>query len=545
MGIPSYFSYIIRNYPRMVKSLRNHYKTDFHHLFMDCNSIIYDSYHMLAKQPNQDFQLPFFEDSLIQEVINKIEHYILLIKPSQTVYIAFDGVAPFAKMNQQKTRRYKSEFMSRLNYVDGQESHDTKTWSTANITPGTQFMNMLSQKVYNAFHNTKKYGNQTVIVTGSNEQGEGEHKIFDYIRKNPITDENMILYGLDADLFMLSIFHSHLYKNGYVFREAPEFLKSNIQLDEPKKKSKKETDEPYVLDINVLCDGILSEMNCKYNYKQRIYDYVFMCFLLGNDFLPHFPALNIRTHGIPVLLDMYSNTLGKYTDRFFIDMDTKEINWKHFGTFIKELAKHEYEFILQEYEVRDKLEKRNYKTETMEDREQVLLNIPTIYRKEEKYISPREKMWEFRYYTSLFNTERTPISTKPICDNYLEGIEWVFKYYSSDCPDWRWSYHYNYPPLLLDLHYSIPETKKQFIKNNNSVAFTPEFQLAYVLPNTKLDLLNDKTRELVLEKYPEVCNMEYEYKWAFCRYFWEAHVDIPTFDDEYLKKMEKDILELK
>ena len=49
-----------------------------------------------------------FERKLISAVCKKIEDYIQQISPNQVVYIAFDGVAPVAKLNQQKNRRYKS-----------------------------------------------------------------------------------------------------------------------------------------------------------------------------------------------------------------------------------------------------------------------------------------------------------------------------------------------------------------------------------------------------------------------------------------------------
>ena len=42
-----------------------------------------------------------------------------------------------------------------------------------------------------------------VIVSGSDEKGEGEHKIFTYIKKHNI--DNIIIHGLDADLIMLSL----------------------------------------------------------------------------------------------------------------------------------------------------------------------------------------------------------------------------------------------------------------------------------------------------------------------------------------------------
>ena len=205
MGIPSYFSQVIKNYPSIVRNLKQHRqnKTHFHNLYMDCNSIIYDAIRSMNTKE------PALEARLIRQVISNIEAYILKINPSNTVIIAFDGVAPFAKMNQQKTRRYKSAFMAKV---------EPSEWSTSNITPGTQFMSELSKQILVSFSKTEtKYNIKKMIVTGSDETGEGEHKIFKYIRDNTHLEQNVIIYGLDSDLIMLAIFHRHLYKNGYIF----------------------------------------------------------------------------------------------------------------------------------------------------------------------------------------------------------------------------------------------------------------------------------------------------------------------------------------
>ena len=53
MGIPSYFSQIIRKYAKILKNINqvNDNKEDrLTHLYMDCNSIIYDSYHDISDE---------------------------------------------------------------------------------------------------------------------------------------------------------------------------------------------------------------------------------------------------------------------------------------------------------------------------------------------------------------------------------------------------------------------------------------------------------------------------------------------------------------
>ena len=102
MGIPSYFSYIIKNYPNILKKFQKNFsqkETIFNNLFLDSNSIIYDSMRDIEYKHNDNNT---FERNLISAVCKKIEDYIQQISPNELVYIAFDGVAPVAKLNQQK-----------------------------------------------------------------------------------------------------------------------------------------------------------------------------------------------------------------------------------------------------------------------------------------------------------------------------------------------------------------------------------------------------------------------------------------------------------
>ena len=309
MGIPSYFSYIIKNHVNIVRKLSD--TGTIHHLFMDCNSIIYDIFHALPVHMKNEEN--FNEPGLIETIIDKIREYVQYIRPSKTLFIAFDGVAPLAKMDQQRTRRHKTLWTS---------TPGATTWSTCNITPGTPFMQMLSDRVNVAF---SEMGIETVIVSSSLQCGEGEHKLFQHIRKQSLIDDTAAVYGLDSDLIMLSLFHCERFAKLYVFRETPEFIKNQIPCCE---------DPCHFLDIGHLCGAILREM--KTQNPSRIYDYVFMCFFLGNDFLPHFPSLNLRSNGLQFLLHSYRKVFGnaKYS---LID-DNKTIQWKQVRRFILYMA---------------------------------------------------------------------------------------------------------------------------------------------------------------------------------------------------------------
>jgi 5'-3' exonuclease len=526
MGIPSYFSHIIRNYSNIIRNLKyfNDSNIVLHHLFMDCNSIIYDSVRSVEYLDNDTE----FEEKVINIIIKQIENYIHTIKPTKTVFIAFDGVAPFAKMEQQRTRRHKNLFLNQLDFTD--EKTNNSKWDTTAITPGTKFMNKLSEKIEYAFsYVNKKYGIEQVIVSTSNESGEGEHKLFEFLRNNELSNDNVALYGLDSDLIMLSIFHIYQTNNIYIFREAPEFVKNMLPVG-----SVYNDTDPYFLDINLLTNNIIDRMDCIDNSIVRVYDYVFLCFFLGNDFLPHFPAMNIRTHGIDTILDIYRLQLGKTYNASIIDTNYK-INWRNLRKVIEKISAKEKDFLLQEYSYRKKFDSFKFKEETFEDKEKLFQNTPIIYRSQEKYISPDLDFWETRYYKTLFKHDVTDKFIKDVCNNYMEGLEWVLKYYTKGCVDWRWKYNYSYPPLFKDLINFIPHFEMTFIKENNNMPFHPYTQLSYVLPITNHRLIPDKISKFLKYNYREYYSENYKFEWAFCRYFWESHPILPDIPLDVLE----------
>jgi len=329
---------------------------------------------------------------------------------------------------------------------------------------------------------------------------------------------------LDSDLIMLALFHCQYFHKIYIFRETPEFGKQYIE--------QSDNGSYLYIDIINFSTAILTEMNCEVYDHHRLYDYIFMCFFLGNDFLPHFPSLNIRTNGIDVLLDLYRSQLGKHKQRTFIS-PTLDIHWKWVNAFVNELAKNERNRLINEYDIKEKFTKRTWGVNNEKDRDFLVQSVPVIYKQEESYISPQHSYWEMRYYKSLFPSDT---DNRDICVNYVEGLEWVFRYYTDDCPNWKWTYKYNYPPLFKDLCKYIPKTNQTLLSTNKQ-PFSPFVQLAYVLPKNNHNLLPEHIQNILTTT--NYYDDEITYQWAFCRYFWEAHALLPDIPMNVLENWDK------
>ena len=168
----------------------------------------------------------------------------------------------------------------------------------------------------------KKFKDKNIIVSGSDKEGEGEFKIFNFIRNENI-ELNHIIYGLDADLIMLSLIN-YPYKI-FLYRETKYFLYFK-HINKDKK---------YLLNTTMLAEQIsIGLYNNIFNIKRAVNQYCFLSFLCGNDFLPHSPFINIRNGGLETIFsnfkiiknDIVSNDkiIWSTLKQLFINLSIKE-----------------------------------------------------------------------------------------------------------------------------------------------------------------------------------------------------------------------------
>ena len=229
------------------------------------------------------------EENPVGSIVVALERLLTETVRAKQVYIAFDGLVPLAKMVQQRYRRMRIQ--------------DHTDFDKHQISPGTPFMKQLAK--------TLKFLYPNFVISGTDEPGEGEHKIFTWLRT--IENRNTIcIYGLDADLVLISLAQSHL-GDIHILREL-------------------ETDEFALISINELKEVIPLDVD-------RYVQLSLMCF--GNDFLPCMPMFSLREEGYGRALhfagrdDAWKNEKqvfmkrAKDTDRHIVSRDGHEINTRY------------------------------------------------------------------------------------------------------------------------------------------------------------------------------------------------------------------------
>ena len=530
MGIPSFYKHLLQTIVGITtKTLSK--APEFFGLDLNC-AIYHCVKKVQTKLPYNEEIQPKWEQTLITEVLDYIKLMRTLVKPTIQMYIAVDGVAPMAKIKQQRMRRFKSSVLAEEEGIVRAQAKGVAyvkqpRWDTNAITPGTKFMEHLTRDL-RTFARTNP---QQIVVSSSDEPGEGEQKIMEYLRRNPCKEA--VIYGLDADLIVLSLYASVKQDiNIHLFREEVE-MTGHV-------KSDKDGQESFLyLRCSALKDA-LYEAYRKPGQSQTefLIDFVALMSILGNDFVPHGMSLKIRDEGIEKLLQIYktsvSEPLLKYTQtiptynesallQLFQAIEVKEPLWILKG-------------------IKSKLFARSFcASKDLADIAVSKLNdLPLTWAKETCLVqshSPEAKQCSLRAdWQTIYDKEALwgadPVEAAKV---YLEALAWTFAYYRGESVDMHWYYPWPLPPRtetivqVLMSAYSIqtPNTLRDPIR--------PLEQLAMVLPQTSFALLPQEYGQLPIQ-HPYA----WPHQWATYslgrRFLWECEPLIPLIQPSQIKQ---------
>jgi len=549
MGIPSYFKTILSKYPQAIqKKLKN----KIEYFFIDFNSIIYDSVVKIDFEKHKNKSMTQLENILIKEVIKDLQDLICKqVKPSKMVYIAMDGVAPRAKMIQQRFRRYKgiieTEFKNEL-----KEKYNIPIYKsfTGMFSPGTKFMIKLSKQIEKAIKD-KKFSKHTkkelqFILSDTSNPGEGEHKYMPKLRELVTSNSksNVVVLSPDADVIVLSMLSKK--KNVFIMRPTKDM--GNFALD---------VNFVYLeVDFvsNVFIETLMGEST---KDKDRLlYDYIFLTSIEGNDFVIPIKFMKMKIDNMRLLTKFYnevseSEYLVDITDSGF------KINKSFFMRILQKIAdieQHKFQGLMKRIHYTKKNNNQNNSKENGKSPYEIAVSRfehKAYYDKQNpnyhKYIKEFSKIdywkddWKEQYYDYFLqintkNEKEYNYFMKRVCQNYLEGFYFNMEYYITGIPAWRWHYRYRCAPMASDLlTYMKHYPKCLDIKIDKLTPYTQLQQLFMIIPPQLKSLLPPKYAKLVdtvdsglVQYFP----LKFELDVVMGDKFIYSEPNLPDFNDE-------------
>lgn len=535
MGIPRYFHVITQTYPGIVKpTIPLNPCTDF---FFDYNGAIHnvanDSLKEITIEKDIDTE---FDTHLMNNLWTYTTQCIDLIKPTNSVHLCIDGVAPVAKLNQQRKRRFLSTFQKKHQKVS--------LWDRNAISPGTPFMIRLHAFLRARIRANTTLDSASIHLSTAEEPGEGEHKMFQRIHGLPM-NAVAIVHGLDADLIMLSLMAHR--PNIYLMREP-----SGIY-------TKMETTHGFLfVDIHLLRTSILRELIDKYEWpvkskndilndpycqeaKDIIEMYVVSCCLLGNDFLPHLLTISLHGDGHErILLAVKECRLNGYTNPMSVEFLSK---------LFTQLAMTEDNDLRQ-------LNDRYLKKRPFPSKDDPMDSYPLEHKDPiatELFHDGFSSRWRGLYYKHMFQTKiyDTAIIANA-CKTYIQGIHWTYRYYTRKSKDPMWYYPWGYPPTLRDIANFLSgmnsEDEKQMLKSF-IVPFDKGFidsniQLCCIMPLESTKILPKRVQRIMTESEHGCLHLfpsEYTIQTYLKNRLWECTPILPMFQIELIQDSLKSI----
>lgn len=354
MGVPHFYTWLVNRYPLIKSSYSPETAPNIDWLFLDLNGIIYKCATDDTSIFKDILKGKKFEEIFVN-ILTQINEIIHLVQPKKLIYLAFDGVAPRAKMNQQRARRFKSarkyseldKALQDMGIIEKEEHFKNNS-----ISPGTEFMFELNKQIkffiQKKIYEDERWRDVQIVFSGVDNPGEGEHKALEYIRRRVQEDNfdpntSICIYGPDADLIFLAL-TTHL-PFVCILREQ---LKPRTKKSSATKRYQNIIKYDFLW-INIFREyfelefGVLSaKMGKRYNIDHIIDDFIFLCFFIGNDFLPRVFCMDIKVGNFDILIEIFKEILVE-SDGYINEKGI--INWKRAVVLFKKIANFELKFI--------------------------------------------------------------------------------------------------------------------------------------------------------------------------------------------------------
>ena len=412
------------------------------------------------------------------------------------------------------------------------EKDELKIFDSTAITPGTDFMILLDDALENFFKNSSWLKTKKIIYSSHLVPGEGEHKIFDYIRREDLIHGSgcNIILGLDNDLIILSVVSPM--KNFFM-------------------KPEDGTDAVSVDSLRLLIYDRMAYEGAE--LETVIRDFCVVATLLGNDFLPKFPSLYPSPRKlIPLILKIYQYT-GKP-----LTFETNDINWKNYLKFLITMR----DFDRKKENLYVKVHKDGVKYPYPEIENNIIqldkYGRPTTepYDRTEHTLQFDLENFAKEWYQKQFNPEILQWDMKRVetyepeliydqCINYLKTIQWVQYYYTKGLKkisNFHY-FHYLYTPLLESvvetLSFLLSEKKtyrlKDVLKKKEPFEITAVHQLLSVIPKSSLELIPKEFRK-IYDELDELNPENFEVKLEGTNVDHEPKVLIPGPNLDFVNK---------
>ena len=456
-----------------------------------------------------------WEAMLLKEIEKAVKEIWTYAGKPKNVLLAVDGVVPMAKIRQQRVRRFKSVWLRQFN--------TDVSWDTNAITPGTEFMEKLGIML-------KK--NKSWIVSGVDEEGEGEHKIMKWLRRSrdplegragfasgakgrsrdPLEEgfasesdkKSVVVYGLDADLILLSMLTGESCGlNIFLLREKQEF-------------GQKPTSEHEYQYLNI------REFQARLGLVgyDAVLNYIGYMSLMGNDFLPHSLTHKLSDDGhefVKSCLKEESNLI----------VDGKVCLTVLKGVFERWSSNYQEEDRLL-YLIRKKREARATGKEELAlkwDVEAALLDSEKL--NDWKLKDDWKKVyWNFLHRSHDINH---------ICEEYLKGFQWIIDYYTGKPVNTSWIFPAWLPPLWSDLATFLNEHEPSLEIYGGEPSPTPEEQLAMVLPLESWGLIKNTNLRRLPVLAPQMWPKIFGFVSLGRKWLWECEARIPVLTVERVR----------